>query len=144
MTSVALATAVTASTQSHDAQVAQTTSGLLLIRADGARGYFTHRRGIRRAPTTLFLGGAIVYLEASARISALQRSVIGPSIDEPVARISGLSRSVVGPAVPPAQAARLTAIYRTVIGPPREATFENAQLTVGLTWLELTRPSDMS
>lgn len=84
----------------------------------------------------LFGGGG----PAEARVTRVARTVLGESSETPEARVTRIARTVLGTGAIPE--ARVTRIVRTVLGPPRGATFRNAELTIGITWIELTRPSD--
>jgi hypothetical protein len=76
-----------------------------------------------------------------ARITAMGRHALGSVAADPTGRITAMRRSALGSVATPV--ARLTMMRRHVLGPPREVEFRNAELTIGLTWLELTRPSDI-
>jgi hypothetical protein len=89
-------------------------------------------------PFLLLFGGAG---PAEARVTRVVRSVLGESGDTPEARVTRVARTVLG--VGAAPEARVTRIVRTVLGPPRQVTFRNAELLIGLTWLELTTPAGL-
>jgi hypothetical protein len=89
-------------------------------------------------PFLLLFGGAG---PAEARITRVARTVLGDPGDTPEARITRVARTVLGSGAGPD--ARVTRIVRTVLGPPRPVTFRNAELLIGLTWLELTTPAGL-
>jgi len=75
-----------------------------------------------------------------AAVSRVVVRALSPYDSQPARVARAVVRTLSGLPEP----ARMTRVVVRTLSAYREATFVNAQLTIGLTWVELTRPSDLS
>ena len=87
-------------------------------------------------PFLLLQGGVAL----TATVTSTAAEIFGPLAD-PQASVTSVAGEVFGSRE---TTASVTLMVAEVFGPRREVTFDNAELAIGLSWLELTRPSDMS